>query len=126
MLAGGVVQINLLVGRQVGSFFDGAIAWLSYSDRLYQLPLGVVGAAVAVVLLPELARRLPPFVTPVMLFVNEEGMPITEYLPEDHEGRQCYGLVPDPTPEKGRALRHKALPMAATDSTPASPSEPSV
>lgn len=56
--AGGVVQINLLVGRQVGSQFDGAIAWLSYSDRLYQLPLGVVGAAVAVVLLPELARRI--------------------------------------------------------------------
>lgn len=58
LFAGGVVQINLLVGRRVGSFFDGAIAWLSYSDRLYQLPLGVVGAAVAVVLLPELARRL--------------------------------------------------------------------
>ena len=51
MLAGGVVQINLLVGRQVGSFFDGAIAWLSYADRLYQLPLGVVGIAVGVVLL---------------------------------------------------------------------------
>ena len=34
-LAGGVVQINLLVGRQVASFFDGAVAWLSYacSDR---------------------------------------------------------------------------------------------
>ena len=56
--AGGVVQINLLVGRQVGSRFEGAIGWLSYSDRLYQLPLGVVGAAVAVVLLPELARRI--------------------------------------------------------------------
>ena len=56
--AGGVVQINLLVGRQVGSRFEGAIAWLGYSDRLYQLPLGIVGAAVAVVLLPELARRL--------------------------------------------------------------------
>ena len=47
-----------LVGRQVASHFEGAISWLSYSDRLYQLPLGVVGAAVAVVLLPELARRL--------------------------------------------------------------------
>ncbi len=56
--AGGVVQINLLVGRQVGSFYEGAIGWLNYSDRLYQLPLGVVGAAVAVVLLPELARRI--------------------------------------------------------------------
>ncbi len=58
MLAGGVVQINLLVGRQVASFFDGAIAWLSFADRLYQLPLGVVGIAVGVVLLPDLSRRL--------------------------------------------------------------------
>jgi len=58
MLAGGVVQINLLVGRQVASFFDGAIVWLSLADRLYQLPLGVVGIAIGVVLLPDLARRL--------------------------------------------------------------------
>ena len=57
-LAGGVVQINLLVGRQVASFYDGAIAWLSYADRLYQLPLGVVGIAIGVVLLPDLSRRL--------------------------------------------------------------------
>ena len=35
-------------------------------------------------------------------------MPITEYLPEDHEGRAIYGLVKDPTPDKGRVLRDKA------------------
>ena len=58
VLAGGVVQINLIVGRQVASFTENAISWLSYADRLYQLPLGVVGIAVGVVLLPELARRL--------------------------------------------------------------------
>lgn len=57
-LAGGVVQINLLVGRQVASFFDGAIAWLNYADRMYQLPLGVVGIAIGVVLLPDLSRKL--------------------------------------------------------------------
>ncbi|MDG1520817.1 MAG: murein biosynthesis integral membrane protein MurJ [Yoonia sp.] len=57
-LAGGVVQINLLVGRQVASFFDGAVAWLNYADRLYQLPLGVVGIAIGVVLLPDLSRKL--------------------------------------------------------------------
>ena len=57
-LAGGVVQINLLVGRQVASYFDGAVAWLNYADRLYQLPLGVVGIAIGVVLLPDLSRRL--------------------------------------------------------------------
>lgn len=58
VLTAGVVQVNLLVGRQVGSFFDGAVAWLSYADRLYQLPLGVVGVAIGVVLLPDLSRRL--------------------------------------------------------------------
>jgi putative peptidoglycan lipid II flippase len=58
MLAGGVVQINLLIGRQVASYFDGAIVWLSFADRLYQLPLGVVGIAIGIVLLPDLSRRL--------------------------------------------------------------------
>ena len=43
-----------------------------------------------------------------LLFVDPEGRPITEYLPEDHEGRKTYGLVKDPTPEQGRALRHLA------------------
>ncbi|MBB5720498.1 putative peptidoglycan lipid II flippase [Loktanella ponticola] len=58
VMAGGVLQINLLVGRQVASTFDGAIAWLSYADRLYQLPLGVIAIAIGVVLLPDLSRRL--------------------------------------------------------------------
>jgi len=57
-LAGGVVQVNLLVGRQVASFFDGSIQYLNLADRLYQLPLGVVAIAIGVVLLPELSRRL--------------------------------------------------------------------
>jgi ferredoxin-thioredoxin reductase catalytic chain len=43
-----------------------------------------------------------------LLFVNHEGMPITEHLPADHEGRQIYGVVADPAPEKGRPLRHQA------------------
>ncbi|WP_461470794.1 murein biosynthesis integral membrane protein MurJ, partial [Pararhodobacter sp.] len=58
MLAGGVVQVNLLVGRQVASHFGDAVAWLYNADRLYQLPLGVVAIAIGVVLLPDLSRRL--------------------------------------------------------------------
>ena len=51
-----------------------------------------------------------------LLFVNPEGLPITEYLPDDHEGRQIYGLVKDPHPDKGRALRHRAgTPEAVAD-----------
>lgn len=37
-----------------------------------------------------------------LLFVTESGAPITEYLPEGHYGRQAYGEVKDPTPDKGR------------------------
>ncbi|SPH16900.1 putative lipid II flippase MurJ [Defluviimonas aquaemixtae] len=58
MLTGGVIQVNLLVGRQVASYYDGAVAWLYNADRLYQLPLGVVAIAIGIVLLPDLSRRL--------------------------------------------------------------------
>lgn len=57
-LASGVMQINLLVGQQAASQFDNAVGWLFAADRLYQLPLGVVGIAIGIVLLPDLSRRL--------------------------------------------------------------------
>ena len=57
-LATGVMQINLVVGQLVASRFEGAVSWLFAADRLYQLPLGVIGIAVGIVLLPDLSRRL--------------------------------------------------------------------
>lgn len=57
-LASGVMQINLVVGQLVASRTESAVSWLFAADRLYQLPLGVVGIAVGIVLLPELSRRL--------------------------------------------------------------------
>lgn len=58
VITGGVVQINIMVGRIIASSQDGAIALLNYADRINQLPLGVIGIAVGVVLLPELSRAL--------------------------------------------------------------------
>jgi putative peptidoglycan lipid II flippase len=57
-VSGGITQINLFVGQIIASTKAGAIAILQYADRLYQLPLGVVGVAIGVVLLPELSRAL--------------------------------------------------------------------
>jgi putative peptidoglycan lipid II flippase len=54
----GITQINQIIGQAIASGKEGAIAALQYADRIYQLPLGVVGVAVGVVLLPELARAL--------------------------------------------------------------------
>ena len=55
---GGITQINLVIGQMIASAKPGAISVLQYADRVYQLPLGVVGIAVGVVLLPELSRSL--------------------------------------------------------------------
>ncbi|MDP2121156.1 MAG: murein biosynthesis integral membrane protein MurJ [Hoeflea sp.] len=57
-ITGGITQINLLVGQIIASAESGAIAIINYADRLNQLPLGVIGIAIGVVLLPELSRAL--------------------------------------------------------------------
>lgn len=58
VIAGGITQINIVVGTVIASLQAGAVSYLYYADRLYQLPLGIVGVAIGVVLLPELARKL--------------------------------------------------------------------
>jgi putative peptidoglycan lipid II flippase len=58
VVAGGVTQINIVVGTIIASLKAGAVSWLYYADRLYQLPLGIVGIAISVVLLPDLSRAL--------------------------------------------------------------------
>lgn len=57
-MAGGITQINLLIGQIIASQKAGAIATLQYADRIYQLPLGVVGIAISVALLPNISRKL--------------------------------------------------------------------
>ncbi len=57
-LANSTVQINLIVGTQIAATTDKAISWLYYADRIYQLPLGMIGVAVGVVLLPTLSGLL--------------------------------------------------------------------
>ena len=54
----GALQLNLLIGTMIATLQTGAAAWLYYADRVYQLPLGVVGIAVGTALLPMLARSL--------------------------------------------------------------------
>jgi putative peptidoglycan lipid II flippase len=59
ILGAGVYQINVLVGIRLASELpEGSVSFLYFADRVNQLPLGVVGAAVGVALLPLLARQL--------------------------------------------------------------------
>ena len=58
IVGAGATQINLLVGTIIATLQPGAVSYLYYADRIYQLPLAVIGSAVGVVLLPELTRSL--------------------------------------------------------------------
>ena len=52
-----VAQINLLFDTFIASFLmSGSVAWLYYSDRLLEFPLGVFGIALATVVLPHLSE----------------------------------------------------------------------
>ena len=59
ILGAGVTQINLAVDVIIASLLpSGAVSYLYYADRVAQLPLGVVGAALGTAMLPLLARQL--------------------------------------------------------------------
>lgn len=59
IVGAGVYQINVLIGVRLASELpEGSVSFLYFADRVNQLPLGVVGAAVGVALLPLLSRQL--------------------------------------------------------------------
>jgi len=56
ILSSGVTQINILVGTIIASFQSGAVSYLYYADRVYQINLAIAGIAVGTVSLPVLSR----------------------------------------------------------------------
>ena len=58
IIAGGMAQLTVVLNTVIASLQDRVVSWLYYADRLFQLPLGVIGVAIGVVLLPELSHKL--------------------------------------------------------------------
>jgi putative peptidoglycan lipid II flippase len=53
-----VAQVNLLIDSIIATFLiSGSVSWLYYSDRLLEFPLGVLGIALATVILPNLSQK---------------------------------------------------------------------
>jgi putative peptidoglycan lipid II flippase len=53
-----VAQVNLLFDSIIATFLvTGSVSWLYYSDRLLEFPLGVLGIALATVILPNLSQK---------------------------------------------------------------------
>ncbi|MFD0666653.1 murein biosynthesis integral membrane protein MurJ [Ramlibacter sp. MAHUQ-53] len=56
LLGVGVAQISLLINTQIASWLPhGSVTWLSYADRLMEFPTALLGVALGVVLMPQLA-----------------------------------------------------------------------
>jgi putative peptidoglycan lipid II flippase len=58
LITGGIYQVNSFIGTIIASLQASAVSFLYYADRIYQLPLGMVGIAIGVVLLPTLSKHL--------------------------------------------------------------------
>lgn len=58
VISGGVTQINIAIGTIIASLQPGAVSHLYYADRVYELPLAIVGIAIGIVLLPDVSRQL--------------------------------------------------------------------
>ena len=56
IFSSGVTQINILVGTIIASFQTGAVSYLYYADRIYQINLAIAGIAVGTVSLPVLSK----------------------------------------------------------------------
>jgi putative peptidoglycan lipid II flippase len=56
LLGVGVAQISLLINTQIASHLaPGSVSWLTYADRLMEFPTAILGVALGVVLMPQLA-----------------------------------------------------------------------
>jgi putative peptidoglycan lipid II flippase len=59
IIGAGGVQLALFADTMIATFLPtGSLSALYYADRINQLAIGVIGIAVGIVLLPEMARRL--------------------------------------------------------------------
>ena len=58
IFSSGVTQINILVGTIIASFEAGAVSYLYYADRIYQINLAIAGIAIGTVALPELSKNI--------------------------------------------------------------------
>ncbi len=58
IFSSGVMQISILVGTIIASFQSGAVSYLYYADRVYQINLAIAGIAVSTVSLPILSKLI--------------------------------------------------------------------
>jgi putative peptidoglycan lipid II flippase len=74
MIGAGVYQFNMFMSDIVASFVPSAISYLSFADRINQLPLSIIGIAMGTVLLPHLSNLLHHNKTQEALALQNQAM----------------------------------------------------
>jgi putative peptidoglycan lipid II flippase len=80
MIASSGPQLLVVGGAIIASSAPSAVSWLYFANRLIELPLGMVGAAIGAVLVPELTRALRDDDRTAMLRAESRGLELAAGL----------------------------------------------
>ena len=80
IFSSGVTQINILVGTIIASFQAGAVSYLYYADRIYQINLAISGIAIGVVILPQLSKHIKSKKKDKILMIQNKALELCFFL----------------------------------------------
>ena len=80
IFSSGVTQINILVGTIIASFQAGAVSYLYYADRIYQINLAIAGIAIGVVVLPQLSKHVQSKKKDKILLIQNKALELSLFL----------------------------------------------
>ena len=80
IFSSGVTQINILVGTIIASFQAGAVSYLYYADRIYQINLAIAGIAVGTVMLPELSKYVQSNKNKKAIYLQNRSIELSLFL----------------------------------------------
>ena len=80
IFSSGVTQINILVGTIIASFQAGAVSYLYYADRVYQINLAIAGIAIGTVILPQLSKYIQNNQQDEILLMQNKALELSLFL----------------------------------------------
>ncbi len=80
IFSSGVTQINILVGTIIASFQAGAVSYLYYADRIYQINLAIAGIAIGTVILPQLSNLIEKENKSQIILIQNKALELSLFL----------------------------------------------
>jgi len=80
IFSSGVTQINILIGTIIASFQAGAVSYLYYADRIYQINLAIAGIAIGTVILPQLSKYIQNDENEKIIAIQNKALELSLFL----------------------------------------------